>query len=590
MDETNPVFENFRNKMQAFGKPIRETTRKVSASKFLKRDDLEKRIEINARKITLLKNIIQAQQVSAAEMIKSLSESKDTTESVDLIKRVENNEKMIKSLSESSSIKGIEKEIAEIRESVTSIKDTLVKQQELEAEEFNRTRRELERKKRKERENLLEKTGKKLSSFLKSTTQKIVDPVKNIFVGIIQFFATLFFGKFLVNFTKFLSNPKNLNIVISITDFIAKNFDLIIGTIGLGTLAIAAFGFKLLGIGNILTGILTGNIFASPTARILGSAFGSSAATKGMPGIISKGTRTTNFGGAPIGSRFKGMFKFFSQGGLVPGVGNQDTIPAMLTPGEVVISKPAVQKIGAENLLRLNLEAGKTNKPKIINGRMYANQGGFAAAQKEFSKISLEERIRMQELIEDQFNDRNNKTITVSSTRKVGEEQTPAQKLNSMSITRGGKEKFQELIKNTIGLDADGIMPDTGKFTVDKMRKALLSSRTGQNLTDSQREEAESFFGNLENEINSMIPGTRAYRFRNEADLINQSMAKFKPVSNVPVITPPIEENSETDISSVANRINVPVQQNSPSGIDNNIVKGDLASPDESVLSTIGML
>ena len=88
MDETNPVFENFRNKMQAFGKPIRETTRKVSASKFLKRDDLEKRIEINARKITLLKNIIQAQQVSAAEMIKSLSESKDTTESIDLIKRV----------------------------------------------------------------------------------------------------------------------------------------------------------------------------------------------------------------------------------------------------------------------------------------------------------------------------------------------------------------------------------------------------------------------------------------------------------------------------------------------------------------------
>ena len=89
--------------------------------------------------------------------------------------------------------------------------------------------------------------------------------------------------------------------MISITDFIAKNFDLIIGTIGLGTLAIAAFGFKLLGIGNILTGILTGNIFASPTARILGSTFGSSAATKGMPGMTSKGTRTTNFGGAGNG-------------------------------------------------------------------------------------------------------------------------------------------------------------------------------------------------------------------------------------------------------------------------------------------------
>ena len=54
MDETNPAFENFRNKMRAFGRPFRETTRRVSASKFLGKDDLEKRVEINARKITIL--------------------------------------------------------------------------------------------------------------------------------------------------------------------------------------------------------------------------------------------------------------------------------------------------------------------------------------------------------------------------------------------------------------------------------------------------------------------------------------------------------------------------------------------------------
>ena len=46
MDETNPVFENFRNKMRAFGQPIRGTTRRVSASKFLGNDNLEKRIAI----------------------------------------------------------------------------------------------------------------------------------------------------------------------------------------------------------------------------------------------------------------------------------------------------------------------------------------------------------------------------------------------------------------------------------------------------------------------------------------------------------------------------------------------------------------
>ena len=47
MDETNPAYENFRNKMTAFGQPIRGTTRKVAASKFLGRD-LAAAIEINA--------------------------------------------------------------------------------------------------------------------------------------------------------------------------------------------------------------------------------------------------------------------------------------------------------------------------------------------------------------------------------------------------------------------------------------------------------------------------------------------------------------------------------------------------------------
>ena len=51
MDETNPAYENFLNNMTRLGRTPRETTRKVSASKFLGRD-LEHKIEINARKIT----------------------------------------------------------------------------------------------------------------------------------------------------------------------------------------------------------------------------------------------------------------------------------------------------------------------------------------------------------------------------------------------------------------------------------------------------------------------------------------------------------------------------------------------------------
>lgn len=47
----------------------------------------------------------------------------------------------------------------------------------------------------------------------------------------------------------------------------------------------------------------------------------------------------------------------FNKGGKVPGRGNKDTVPAMLTPGEVVMSKPAVEKYGAKKLLGMNARA-----------------------------------------------------------------------------------------------------------------------------------------------------------------------------------------------------------------------------------------
>lgn len=44
----------------------------------------------------------------------------------------------------------------------------------------------------------------------------------------------------------------------------------------------------------------------------------------------------------------------FAEGGFVPGVGNKDTVPAMLTPGEFVINKSAAQNLGSGLLNQLN--------------------------------------------------------------------------------------------------------------------------------------------------------------------------------------------------------------------------------------------
>jgi hypothetical protein len=52
-------------------------------------------------------------------------------------------------------------------------------------------------------------------------------------------------------------------------------------------------------------------------------------------------------GGPPIKRR---------SGGIVPGTGNSDTVPAMLTPGEFVVNKDAVKGIGLGNLQTMNAQ------------------------------------------------------------------------------------------------------------------------------------------------------------------------------------------------------------------------------------------
>jgi TP901 family phage tail tape measure protein len=56
----------------------------------------------------------------------------------------------------------------------------------------------------------------------------------------------------------------------------------------------------------------------------------------------------------PTGKNAGGKIHAFARGGLVPGTGNRDTVPAMLSPGEFVIRKSSVESIGANNLANVN--------------------------------------------------------------------------------------------------------------------------------------------------------------------------------------------------------------------------------------------
>ena len=340
MDETNPVNENFRNRMTSFGQPIRGTTRRVSASKFLGRD-LVAAVEINSRKITILKNIIQAQQIQTGVMLASLS----------------------------SPSEGIGKDIMDIKETMSSILATLVAQEKFEMKQFLDMQRREENLRRSGRENRLE-TDSKGMKILKSSVDKVVRPVMGIFQRIFNFFFAILGGRLLMGLLNFFSNPRNSRLVDGIAKFIEGNFGLIMtgvtaAGIGLLTLggalktAIAIFRAAQLGLG--ITPSLTG----AGTAGVQRA--GGAGAVKAVKG----------------GNIIKNISRIFLRrgtGGIVPGSGSNDTVPAMLTPGEVVISKPAAQKFGISNLLAINAAAGAKSKPIIKNNTIYANDGAVIPA------------------------------------------------------------------------------------------------------------------------------------------------------------------------------------------------------------------
>ena len=65
----------------------------------------------------------------------------------------------------------------------------------------------------------------------------------------------------------------------------------------------------------------------------------------------------------------------FSGGGMIPFLGT-DTVPAMLTPGEFVMSRGAVNMFGADTMMSMNKAGGGTNIPKFGLVRGYSG-GGF---------------------------------------------------------------------------------------------------------------------------------------------------------------------------------------------------------------------
>ena len=379
MDENSPVYENFLNKMSG-SMPIRGTTRRVSASKFLGRDDLESKVESNSRKITILRRIISARRIKTGENISQLSRT--------------------------SSVANIESIVKDLVRVTTSITETLQKQEKINQQIYERNLRLEESERRRQREQNLE--GR--ISGLKKTFSKVVQPVTDLLDRATRFLFSLITGRF---FT-FILDQKNVNFLKGILGFI-KNFypTIITGFILFGTslgrlffrISLAVIT-KLPALARLLTTLARRNplVFALATGAVVGGGFllknfldddqtlndnteediNLDDTTNLTPGqnINMNDTPTS---GSDINinvNQEEDKVPKFNLGGFVRGPGGIDKVPARLTAGEFVMTRGAVQKFGVGTLSAMNSIAGGTNRPK---GGNYYN-GGMALTQ-DFSNV-----------------------------------------------------------------------------------------------------------------------------------------------------------------------------------------------------------
>jgi len=349
--------------------PASTTRRGINPSKFMGAsfaagNQLEKRVETNERKITLIKNILKMRQQS----------------------------------------ENIGKTLTGIQESVDAIAETtdLQYKHDLDVKEDDRLANE--RAGRKKKEKALETVG---SGIMKGA-QKVLAPVKSLFGEIQNFLLNVLMGAGIVKLLGWFNNPANKGKLASIGKFLNDWWPALLA-------GLMAFFPALLGPGGMIIGAVVLLAWAIPKIiAAVKSIFGMNKevdkviannvdgleknlqkedggitkeldkAGKDLKGIDKeKPPKEGDAGQVPTEMQGAEEVQKFKEGGLVHGPSGVDKVPARLTAGEFVMSKGAVQKYGTDTLAGMNAAGKGTNQP--INGAY--NGGGFVDLSNKHSSI-----------------------------------------------------------------------------------------------------------------------------------------------------------------------------------------------------------
>jgi len=356
--------------------------------------------------------------------------------------------------------------LTKIAGDVNIIKGIVASQESIEKDKLDDTREAREKKKRSMKENLLE-GGKKMFEGVKSGFGKVLEPARGIFESIFKFIGLFLLGAGLMKLLDWFGDSKNKSKITSIFRFLKDWWPAIVaalipflGGIPLVIAVVAlAVGFlpkiidtvkMLFGFGKQVDEEIAKNekdLEKSGTEVKLDEQGGEDP----PPPESEEQIDTTGAGEKPNVAEPQQ----FNQGGEVPGQGNTDTVPAMLTPGEFVLTKEAVNQVGADTLYGMNAAAGGVGKP--------SQQPKAKPAKKKM------------------------KTSTVGTMMKMGGLKMGGM-TNNMSYAGGGQVPVQNyflggLVKKVGGLIAKTPQARLIKFAANQIKKSGVKPPVAKALT-----------------------------------------------------------------------------------------------------------
>jgi len=310
-------------------------------------------VDINLDKIipddNAIEKLIPNNDDVKKEIIEKLIPPKDDVRKEIIEKLVPNNDESIDKLIPK------DEDTKEILEKLDELIDVIKKDNELEKDEQDYDRKKDAKEKRQKREKRIE-VGK-IFSNAGSAIKKSIGGLQNVFNTILRFLGFTLLGQIVKFVTDFLGDPKNKKFLEDAQNFIRGIPD------------------KLREVRDKLIPVV--DWFKEQGPKIAKFAEDFRKLIAKFP-FLGQYFKTAEEKEAEQKRREQaaedfGPFGIFRGGGMLPFMGT-DTVPAMLTPGEFIMSRGAVNMFGADTMMAMNKAGGGTNIPKF--GLVPGYQGG----------------------------------------------------------------------------------------------------------------------------------------------------------------------------------------------------------------------